>query len=362
MEIMEIDKNFWKGKKVLITGHTGFKGSWLSLWLQKLEANVVGVSIDPPTKLNLYNQADVGKNMINIQEDIRNSEAVKEIFLTHKPEIVFHMAAQSLVRYSYNNPVETYGSNVMGTLHVLEGIRSVGTVRSAIMVTTDKCYKNMEWVWGYRENEPMGGKDLYSSSKGSAELLVASYRDSFFPDNLYSQHKTAIVTVRSGNVIGGGDWAVDRLVPDAIRAFHKGNDVFIRYPYAIRPWQHVLEPLSGYIRLAESLACKGVEYSGAWNFGPKETDSKSVEWIVKKTKKYWGGVGSWKLDNNTHPHEANYLKLDCSKASYKLDWQPKWNLDFALLKTVEWYKTYFKGGNCKKICLEQIHEYMNSEQ
>ncbi len=362
MESMVVSKEFWKDRNVLITGHTGFKGSWLSLWMQQLGANVVGVSIDPPTQLNLYEQADVSGQMLSIQEDIRNGPAIKKIFLKHRPEVVFHLAAQSLVRYSYNNPVETYESNVMGTLHILEGIRSIDTVRAAVMVTTDKCYKNMEWLWGYREDEPMGGRDLYSSSKGSAELLISSYRDSFYSASLYDQHRTAIATARSGNVIGGGDWAVDRLIPDIVRAFHEGNDVYIRYPNAVRPWQHVLEPLSGYIELAERLTNDGSKYAEAWNFGPKETDSRSVEWIIERMKEYWGGNASWILDNKHHLHEENYLKLDCSKVNSKLDWHPKWDLDHTLLKTIEWYKSYFMGNNCKETCLNQIREYTNSDQ
>ena len=357
---MEIDRDFWKGKKVLVTGHTGFKGSWLSLWLQQMDAEVIGLSLDPPTDKNLYKQADIAKNMISLREDIRNGDAVKKVFIKYKPEVVFHLAAQPLVRYSYHNPVETYESNVMGTLHILEGIRSIDTVRAAVMVTTDKCYKNMEWFWGYRENEPMGGKDLYSSSKGSAELLISSYRDSFFPSNLYNQHKTAIATARSGNVIGGGDWAKDRLIPDIIRAFQCGKKVYIRYPNAIRPWQHVLEPLFGYIRLAELLTKHGSKYAEAWNFGPNDSDAQSVEWIVEKMKHYWEGA-DWTTDEATHNHEAIQLKLDCSKAHSRLDWQPKWGLNHAILKTAEWYKSNFENNNCNLFCLDQISEYMKED-
>jgi len=361
MENVEMTGSFWKDKKVLITGHTGFKGSWLSLWLQHFGADVIGISLDPPTTPSLYNQADVASGMLSLRQDVRNGEAIKQLFQQHKPEIVFHLAAQPLVRYSYHEPVETYETNVMGTLHVLEGIRSIDTVYAAVMITTDKCYENREWVWGYRENEPMGGHDPYSSSKGAAELLIASYRDSYYPERQYDQHKVAIASVRAGNVIGGGDWAEDRLIPDIIRAFQKEKTVEIRNPYSIRPWQHVLEPLSGYIRLAELLTNDGVEYAEAWNFGPKEEDARQVQWIVEQMAKQWGNDASWVIDDDHHPHEANYLKLDCSKANTRLNWQPKWNLNQTLQKIVEWHKSGCWNGGCKEVCLSQINEYMGNE-
>jgi len=284
-----MDAAFWKGKKVLVTGHTGFKGSWLSLWLQSLGAKVVGVSLDPPTTPSLYEQAQVADGMDSLREDIRNLDKMKLIFAEHQPEIVFHLAAQPLVRYSYREPVETYATNVMGTLHILEAIRASKSVRAAVMITTDKCYKNREWEWGYREIEPMGGHDPYSSSKGCAELLIASYRDSYFPAQAYSHHQTAIASARAGNVIGGGDWAEDRLIPDIIRAFEMKDTVHTRNPNAIRPWQHVLEPLAGYIELSERLCMDGMPWAEAWNFGPREEDAKSVEWIVKEMTQLWGG-------------------------------------------------------------------------
>jgi CDP-glucose 4,6-dehydratase len=361
LEDLVVDKNFWKGKRVLVTGHTGFKGGWLSLWLQHLGAEVIGISLDPPTKSNIYEQANVAEGMLSLREDIRNGEAIKQLFQRHKPEIVFHLAAQPLVRYSYHNPVETYQTNVMGTLHILEGIRSIDTVRSAVMITTDKCYQNKEWVWGYRETDSLGGHDPYSSSKGAAELLISSYRDSYFPMEEYEEHKTAIASVRAGNVIGGGDWAEDRLIPDIICAFQKGKQVEIRNPHSIRPWQHVLEPLSGYIQLAESLVCTGIENVGAWNFGPREEDERTVQWIVSKMAKYWGNEQSWVLDEVKHPFEANYLKLDCSKAHMKLGWYPKWNLSKALSNVVKWHQVENKNGDCKKICIEQIIEYMSEK-
>ena len=358
MENMAINKNFWKGKKVLVTGHTGFKGSWLSLWLQSLDAEVVGISLDSPTTPSLYEQANVSKGMISLRQDIRNGEAVKQLFQQHKPEIVFHLAAQPLVRLSYREPVETYEINVMGTLHVLEGIRSVDSVRSAVMITTDKCYQNKEWVWGYRETDTLGGHDPYSSSKGAAELLISSYRNSYFPQDKYSEHKTAIASARAGNVIGGGDWAEDRLIPDIIRAFQNNKEVVIRNPKSTRPWQHVLEPLSGYLKLAEQLEKNGDQYAEAWNFGPAEIDARPVQWIVEKMVKLWGENANWINDKSEHPHEANYLKLDCSKAHMKLNWYPRWDLSETLLRIVEWHKLKDAHNNYRKLCLTQINDYM----
>jgi len=359
---MGINQVFWKNKKVLITGHTGFKGAWLSLWLQNLGAEVIGISLDSPTTPSLYEQANVAKGMISLRQDIRDGEAIKKLFQQHKPEIVFHLAAQPLVRYSYREPVETYETNVMGTLHILEGIRSIDSVRSAVMITTDKCYQNKEWVWGYRETDALGGHDPYSSSKGAAELLISSYRDSYFSQDKYSKHKTAIASVRAGNVIGGGDWADDRLIPDIIRAFENNEKVVIRNPKSTRPWQHVLEPLSGYLKLAEQLEKNGGKYAQAWNFGPIEEDARSVQWIVEKMTKLWGDNADWIDDESGHlPHEANYLKLDCSKAHMKLNWYPKWDLCQTLSKIVEWHKLDCSGNKCRDLCLEQINEYMNTK-
>jgi CDP-glucose 4,6-dehydratase len=362
LEGLVVDKNFWKGKKVFVTGHTGFKGSWLSLWLQHLGAEVIGISLDPPTQSNIYEQANVAEGMLSLREDIRNGEAIKQLFQRHKPEIVFHLAAQPLVRYSYHNPVETYQTNVMGTLHILEGIRSIDTVRSAVMITTDKCYQNKEWVWGYRETDSLGGHDPYSSSKGAAELLISSYRDSYFPMEEYKKHKTAIASARAGNVIGGGDWATDRLIPDIIRAFQNGKKVVIRNPASTRPWQHVLEPLSGYLKLAELLYKDGFQYADAWNFGPRDEDARPVQWIAKKMAKQWGGGADWIVNSEKIFHEANYLKLDCSKAYTKLKWKPKWNLDKALSNVIRWHKIEYKQGDCRKICLEQIVEYISDKK
>jgi len=356
-----INKSFWSRKKVLITGHTGFKGSWLSIWLQHMGAEVIGVSLDPPTNPNLFTVANVCEGIIDIRENVANTAKIKRIFLKYKPDVVFHLAAQSIVRYSYKNPVETYKTNVMGTLNILEGIRSIDTVRSAVMVTTDKCYENKDLIWGYRENDPMGGHDPYSSSKGSAELLIASYRRSYYPTDEHNKHKTAIASVRAGNVIGGGDWAEDRLVPDIIRAFQKDNQVQIRNPNSIRPWQYVLEPLYGYIKLAEQLSrdSDGYKYAEAWNFGPKDEDIKTVEWIVKRLAKQWGGNANWLIDGKGHPHEASYLKLDCSKANLILNWSSKCSIDYTLSKVVEWHKIDNKGNNYREVCLQQINEYMD---
>ena len=355
---MGINQVFWKNKKVLITGHTGFKGAWLSLWLQDLGAKVIGISLDSPTTPSLYEQANVAKGMISLRQDIRNGEAIKQLFQQHKPEIVFHLAAQPLVRLSYREPVETYEINVMGSLHVLEGIRSVDSVRSAVMITTDKCYQNKEWVWGYRETDTLGGHDPYSSSKGAAELLISSYRNSYFPQDKYSEHKTAIASARAGNVIGGGDWADDRLIPDIIRAFQNNKEVVIRNPKSTRPWQHVLEPLSGYLKLAEQLEKNGDQYAEAWNFGPAEIDAHPVQWIVEKMAKLWGENANWINDKSEHPHEANYLKLDCSKAHMKLNWYPRWDLSETLLRIVEWHKLKDAQNNYRKLCLTQINDYM----
>ena len=355
---MGINQVFWKNKKVLITGHTGFKGAWLSLWLQDLGAKVIGISLDSPTTPSLYEQANVAKGMISLRQDIRNGEAIKQLFQQHKPEIVFHLAAQPLVRLSYREPVETYEINVMGTLHVLEGIRSVDSVRSAVMITTDKCYQNKEWVWGYRETDTLGGHDPYSSSKGAAELLISSYRNSYFPQDKYSEHKTAIASARAGNVIGGGDWAEERLIPDIIKAFKNNEKVIIRNPKSTRPWQHVLEPLSGYLKLAEQLEKNGDQYAEAWNFGPAEIDAHPVQWIVEKMAKLWGENANWINDKSEHPHEANYLKLDCSKAHMKLNWYPRWDLSETLLRIVEWHKLKDAQNNYRKLCLTQINDYM----
>ena len=349
---------FFHGKKVLITGHTGFKGSWLSLWLQSLGAEVIGYALAPPTIPSLFEEAKVGQGMTSVIGDIRDLQHLRSVFAEHQPEIVIHMAAQPLVRYSYIEPVETYSTNVMGTVNLLEAVRATPSVKAVVNVTTDKCYENREWAWGYRENEAMGGYDPYSSSKGCAELVTAAYRNSFFqPSTINHQPLTAIASARAGNVIGGGDWAEDRLIPDIMRAIGEGRPVHIRNPHAIRPWQHVLVPLAGYLLLAQKLYEEGAAYAEGWNFGPNDEDAKPVQWIVERLTQSWGEGASWVLDAGDHPHEAHYLKLDCSKAKGRLDWHPRWHLDEALDRIVSWNKQWLAGYDVRKLTLQQIVDY-----
>jgi CDP-glucose 4,6-dehydratase len=357
VEGLVMNPAFWKGKRVLLTGHTGFKGSWLSLWLQSMGAQVVGYALAPPTNPSLFEVAEVGKGMTSIIGDIRDLGTFQDVFAQHRPEIVIHMAAQPLVRYSYQNPVETYSTNVMGTVHLLDAVRNTPGVKAVVNITTDKCYENREWVWGYRENEPMGGFDPYSNSKGCAELVSAAYRSSFFNANSYAQHGVALATVRAGNVIGGGDWAQDRLIPDILTAFEQGKRVDIRNPHAIRPWQHVLEPLRGYLTLAERLFEHGPSYAEGWNFGPNDEDAKPVSWIVEQMAAMWGNNAQWQSDTSEHPHEANYLKLDISKARSRLDWHPALRLNDALKLIINWSKQCQAGADMHKLTLAQIHAY-----
>lgn len=351
-----MSNTFWSGKRVFITGHTGFKGSWLSLWLQKLGAVITGYALKAPTTPSLFEEADVAKGMSSIEGDIRDQISLTEAMQTAQPEIVIHMAAQPLVRYSYDNPVETYGTNVMGTVHLLEAVRETPTVRAVVNVTTDKCYENREWDWGYREIDPMGGYDPYSNSKGCSELVTAAYRTSFFNPDCYDQHGVGLATVRAGNVIGGGDWAEDRLIPDIIAAFEQGRTAHIRNPNAIRPWQHVLEPLRGYLVLAEKLVKFGSEYSEGWNFGPNDSDAKTVAWIVEQMALRWGNGAQWQIDSGDHPHEANYLKLDISKVRNRLNWYPILSLDDALNFIIDWSRQR-QGTDVRSLCLEQIEYY-----
>lgn len=348
-----VDKAFWKGKKVFLTGHTGFKGSWLSLWLQSIGSEVKGYSLLPPTTPSLFNEARVGSIMNSQIGDIRNLESLKQSMKDFNPDILIHMAAQPLVRHSYADPIETYSTNVMGTVNVLESSRYCKNLKSIVSVTTDKCYENREWPWGYREIEPMGGHDPYSSSKGCAELVSSAYRRSFFTSN----DTANIATARAGNVIGGGDWAEDRLVPDILRSFEKSEPVIIRNPLSTRPWQHVLEPLSGYLILAEHLYNNGNDYAEGWNFGPNDNDCKPVSWILDRMVKNWGSGASWELDKKNNPHEAGYLKLDCSKAADKLNWQPNWNLEHTLKLIVDWHRSWINGNNMQDRCLLEIESY-----
>lgn len=349
-----IEASFWCGKRVLVTGHTGFKGSWLSLWLQSLGAELQGFALAPSTTPNLFEEACVGAGMASCIGDVRDLDAVQRCMAAFKPEIVIHMAAQPLVRLSYSEPVATYATNVMGTVHVLEAARAVGDVRAIVNVTTDKCYENREWVWGYREDEPMGGFDPYSNSKGCSELVTAAYRQSFF-----RQNGTALASARAGNVIGGGDWAADRLIPDILRAFERDAPVVIRNPNATRPWQHVLEPLSGYLALAERLYTEGQAWAEGWNFGPQFEDAKPVQWIVEEMVTRWGRGARWEVDPGEHPHEANYLKLDISKAGARLGWQPRWRLATALRQITNWHQARMTHADVQTLCLQQIAEYEN---
>ena len=349
--------NFWQGKKVFLTGHTGFKGSWLCLWLNALGADVTGYALEPPTDPSLFELARVDGVMKSVIADVRDLERLKSEMIKASPEIVIHMAAQPLVRDSYKIPVETYAINVMGTVHLLEAVRACQSVRAVVNVTTDKVYENREWVWGYRENEPFGGYDPYSNSKGCSELVTAAYRSSYFNPADYETHGVAVATARAGNVIGGGDWASDRLIPDIIRAILAGEPVQIRNPDAIRPWQHVLEPLSGYLLLAQRLCEGGARYAQGWNFGPRDEDARPVRWIVEQLCRQWGGDARFVIDGAEHPHEAHYLKLDCSKARQELGWLPRWGLEKTLDSIVEWNRAYRQGDGLREMCLNQITEY-----
>ena len=347
--------DFWRGKRVFLTGHTGFKGSWLSLWLQSLGAEIRGFALEAKGEHNLFTVAKVDDCMSSVIGDIRSFDAISSAMKSFRPEIVIHMAAQAFVRLSYADPVATYATNVMGTVHLLEVARQLDTVRAIVNVTTDKCYENREWVWGYRETEPMGGHDPYSNSKGCSELVTAAYRSSFF-----QKSGSALASARAGNVIGGGDWATDRLVPDILRAFERGEPVVVRNPDSTRPWQHVLEPLSGYLKLAEQLFKHGQAYAEAWNFGPRDDDARPVRWIVERMAQSWGNGACWAQDAGEHPHEAHYLKLDISKAQDRLDWRPRWSLDNALTNILHWHRAWLTRADMRAECLTQIQQFTNS--
>ncbi len=347
-----IDKDFWLGKRVFLTGHTGFKGSWLSLWLNHLGCSVQGYSLNPPSSPSLFNIAKVDMLIESQIGDIRNQELLHKSMVSFNPDILIHMAAQPLVRYSYNEPIETFEVNVLGTAKVLEVARDCLNLKAIINITTDKCYENVGYDISYKESDPMGGFDPYSSSKGCAELVASSYRRSFLNDL-----GIGIASVRAGNVIGGGDWAADRLIPDILKSFEKNEAVIVRNPDSTRPWQHVLEPLSGYLMLAQNLYNNTEEYSEGWNFGPTENNVKPVEYIVDKMTSLWPG-SSWKKDYDLHPHEAGFLKLDISKARKKLNWVPIWEINKSLMKIITWHKAWLDHKDMHDFCLKEIKEYM----
>jgi CDP-glucose 4,6-dehydratase len=350
---------FWQGKRVLLTGHTGFKGSWLSLWLTQLGAKVTGFALPPPTKPSLFELARVHRQLHSVIADIRDAGAIRQAVQDAQPEIIFHLAAQPLVRQSYLDPVETYTTNVLGLVHLLEAVRASDSARALVNVTSDKCYDNREWLWGYREDEPLGGHDPYSSSKACAELVTAAYRNSFFNRR---DRPVFVATARAGNVIGGGDWARDRLLPDILNALVAGTPVRIRHPDAIRPWQHVLEPLRGYLMLAEQLYREGAAYARAWNFGPADEDARPVRWIVERIAAKWPDKIQWEIDlpadspANPQAPEAQFLKLDCSLARARLGWKPRWNLDTALVQSLAWYRAWQTQADMQAFSRRQIEE------
>jgi CDP-glucose 4,6-dehydratase len=355
--------SFWAGKQVLVTGHTGFKGAWLCLLLERLGARVTGYAIDPPSTPSLFGLARIADRIDHVHGDVRDFERLFRVVRERRPEIVLHMAAQALVRKSYRDPIETYATNVMGTVHVLEAVRQAGCVRAVVNVTSDKCYHNREVIWGYRETDRMGGHDPYSNSKGCAELVADAFRDSYFKpqEGGDPNEGTLLSSCRAGNVIGGGDWAEDRLIPDMIRACSQGKPVYIRNPHAIRPWQHVLEPLAGYLSVAEKMWTDGREFAGGWNFGPAESDAQPVQRIVDRIVDLWGEGASWELSPGPHPHEAHYLKLDCTKARTKLGWSPRTDLATALEWIVDWYKRVGAGGDARQITLETVDQFLSLE-
>jgi CDP-glucose 4,6-dehydratase len=342
----------WAGRRVLLTGHTGFKGSWMALWLHRLGAQVSGLALPPPSEPSLFKGARVDEVLSHHEADVRDLAAVQAVMKAEQPELVIHMAAQSLVRPSYDDPVGTYATNVMGTVNLLEAARHQPTVRGVLVITTDKCYDNREWPWGYRENDPMGGRDPYSSSKGCAELVCSAYRASFL-----AGQGVGLATARAGNVIGGGDWARDRLVPDVLAAFSRGEPVALRHPHAVRPWQHVLEPLRGYLTLSERLLGAESEAAQAWNFGPRDDDARSVGEVVAELARRWGDDARTDVQAGDHPHEATWLKLDTSLARQRLSWRPRLDLGGALQLTVDWHRGWLAGADPRTLTLEQIASY-----
>jgi CDP-glucose 4,6-dehydratase len=351
------DHSFWRGRKVFLTGHTGFKGSWLALWLDVLGADVTGYSLDPPTDPSLFRQANVAECLRSIRGDVRDFQQLKSAMAECRPEVILHMAAQSVVRSGYDDPIETYSTNVMGTVHVFEALRQLNLPSVVVNVTSDKCYLNREWAWGYREDEEMGGRDPYSNSKSCAELVTTAYRESFFPTAAIHRHGVALGSARAGNAIGGGDWTANQLIPDLIRAFLTGKPCSIRSPSAVRPWQFVLEPLNGYLTLAEHLAKDAPRFAGGWNFGPLDADARPVSWIADALVQSWGNGASWNRAAGEHPREANFLKLDASLARSQLNWQPRLPLQQALEWIVEWYRGFQAGADLRTLTRTQIDQY-----
>ncbi|MFJ4066909.1 CDP-glucose 4,6-dehydratase [Pseudomonas sp. NPDC089996] len=356
MEAVGLSPAFWQGKRVLLTGHTGFKGSWLALWLRELGAQVTGFALDPGTEPSLFELAQVGREITDVRGDLRDLGALLDAVATAQPEIVLHLAAQPLVREGYRDPLGTYSSNVMGTLNLLEAMRQVGGVRACVLVTTDKVYANQEWPWPYRENEALGGHDPYSSSKACCELLAQSYAASFFPADKHAEHGLAMATARAGNVLGGGDFAADRLIPDVLKAWSAGEPVTLRYPQAVRPWQHALEPLAGYLQLAERLYREGPAYAGAWNFGPGEQDMCSVGEVVAQLAHQWPQAPGMQVEPS-ELHEAGLLRLDSSRARQLLGWRTRWSLHACLKHTLDWHLAWQRGDNMRALTLEQLNLY-----
>lgn len=354
-----MNKAFWQGKKVFITGHTGFKGSWLTLWLKLLGAQVTGYALKPQTSPNLFETSHVSYDIQSIYGDILDMELLLNTIQQEQPDIIFHLAAQPLVRQSYMNPTETYAVNVMGTVNLLEAIRNVNCARVVIVVTSDKCYENQEWVWGYRESEPMGGFDPYSSSKGCTELVVSAFRRSYFNPDSFNKHHVSLATVRAGNVIGGGDWAENRLIPDLIRSFCKKEPCFIRNPVAHRPWQYVLDLLQGYLMLAEQMWHDGATHASAWNFGPNDLNVKPVSWVANELVRLWGDSAEWVQGEDVHLHEAICLKLDSNKSRMLLGWEPKMSISDALKNTFAWYLAHHQQEDMVRFSKRQIEEYEN---
>jgi CDP-glucose 4,6-dehydratase len=349
--------NRWQGRRVFLTGHTGFKGGWLALWLARRGAQVRGYALDPPTEPNLFTAASVGAALEDVRGDIRDGAKLESAMREFGPEVVFHLAAQPILRRSYAQPVDTYSTNVMGTVQVLEAVRKTPSVRAVVCISSDKCYQNQEWMWPYRETDALGGFDPYSSSKACAEMVCSAYRSSFFPVNRLEEHRVALATARAGNVTGGGDWSEDRLIPDLIRGFRAGQPVLIRHPKAIRPWQHVLEPLSGYMLLAEKLLEAPAQFCSAYNFGPDGEDAWPVERIATKLAAMWGGGASWTRDSVPSLHEHHLLMLDTSKARRQLGWQPRLGIETNLEWTMKWYRGWQRGAAMQEETLAQIARY-----